>query len=77
MTPEHRKKQMEGGLLRKFLNENFSSYKDFARCVGVAPCTVNHWMSGRCHIPCYAVLKLCEIFPDQIKAFQKMCPDMF
>lgn len=77
MTPDQVKKRIAGNLLRVFVDKHFSSYKDFSKTVGEHNGTVSSYMTGRRKIPARLIQKLGELFPDDIKTFKKIKPEMF
>jgi plasmid maintenance system antidote protein VapI len=77
MTPDEVKKHRAGNALRVFVDKHFATYKDFAETVGERGGTVSSWMTGKRKIPARLIQKLGELFPDDIKTFKKIMPDLF
>jgi|GEM_PF-5980106 DNA-binding transcriptional regulator YiaG len=77
MTPNQIKRQIAGRLFRKVIDKHFSSYSDFAETVGTGRSSVSNWMSGRVSIPMRIIVKLGEMFPDELPVLKKIKPEMF
>ena len=71
------KRRIAGRLLRRFIDENFESHKDFAFTFGAPQTSVSNWINGRANIPTYIIERLGERFPDELKLFKKLKPELF
>lgn len=77
MTKEEYRKKQLSKLLRNFIDERFASYKDFSLCMGITQACASNWICGRRSVPGWVIVKLGEMFPDEISILKKIKPELF
>jgi hypothetical protein len=71
------RRRINGRILRKFIDEHFENYKDFANTFKASQTSVSNWVTGRGNVPQHIIYDMAYKFPNHIATFKKLNPELF